>query len=178
MSTTYSPLYPAATAAYTISPENVASSATFTGGVQSDANDNLTNLDADINVTGKWTTNGGTNSTANTAVQTFVVVPMSDDKAGTLIWPDTITGAGAAAKTVTSASILSTLGALVGICNIGDVNQGRTYWSRPFSIVQALGLLVMPTNHVLFVTQNSGQNSHSTSSNHAWWKTRMRWQGV
>lgn len=178
MSTTYSPLYPAGSFTYTIAPEGVASSTSFTSGAQSDEVVNVSNVDADVVVTGKWTTHASSAVTANTSAQAIAVAPLSDDLTTGQVWPDQITASASASRSITSASILSTLGALVGLCNIGDTTANRVYPSRPFSIVQAFGLLFLPTRHALYVTQNSGQSSHSTGSNHAWWGLRQRWQGV
>lgn len=176
MATTYKPVYAAGSTAYTISPANVATSSTFTAGVQSDAVSNISNLDLDYLISGLWTT--GTTPTTNTAVQAWAVPPLSDDLASTVTWPDTITGAGAAAKTITSAGVLSTLGALVGVGNVDSATSNRGYYSRPQSLLMAMGTLTISPRHVLFVAHNSGVNSNTTAGNHAWYYLRVQLQGV
>lgn len=172
MSTTYKPVYTAA-ATYTISPQNVASSTT--AGVQSDAVSNITDLYIDHLVSGFWT--AGTTPTANTLAQAYFVAPLTDDLSSSVTWPDTITGAGAAAKTITSVGILATLGAVVGVCVVDGTTSNRTYPSLPTSAASKFGG-VIPSRHVLFVIHNTAVNSNTTAGNHAWYRLPIQLQGV
>lgn len=173
MSVTYKPVYVAGSTAYTISPENVASSTT--AGVQSDAVSNITNLDLDYLVSGLWTS--GTTPTANTGVQAWCVPPFSDDLSSTVTWPDAITGAGAAAKTITSVGILGALGQVVGSMLVDSATSNRPYYSVPTSIAAMFGW-VLPPRHVLFVIHNTAVTSNATAGNHSWKYLRIQTQGV
>lgn len=174
MATTFKPLYAAGSAAYTISPENVASSSTFTAGVESGVYSNTSNLDEDVLVSGLWT--AGTTPTNNTTVQCWCVPPLTDDLAGTRTWPDVFDGT-ASAETVTSAGVLATLGQVVGAMQIDSTTSNRGYWSAPASIAERFGRIV-PPSHVLYVSHNTGVNSNTTAGNHAWYALRVQRQGV
>lgn len=174
MATTYKPVYVAGSTAYTISPENVATSSTFTGGVESGSVSNISNLDLDYLVSGLWT--AGTTPTANTSVQAWAVPPLSDDLSATVTWPDVFDGT-ASAETVTSAGVLTTLGQVVGGMNVDSATSNRAYYSVPTSLAQRFGW-VLPPRHVLFVAHNSGVNSNTTTANHAWYYLRIQTQGV
>lgn len=174
MSTTFKPLYSAGSAAYTISPENIATSATFVAGVESSVYSNTSHLDEDVLVSGLWTS--GTTPTANTTVQCWCVPPLSDDTAGTRVWPDVFDGT-ANAETVTSAGVLATLGQIVGAMQVDSATSNRGYWSAPTSIAERFGW-VLPPSHVLFVAHNTAVNSNATTGNHAWYALRIQRQGV
>lgn len=173
MSTTYKPLYAATGTAYTISPDNVASSSTFVAGVESGAYSNTSNLYSDVIVSGLWTC--GTTPTTNTSANVYVVPAHTDNIAGTVTWPDVFDGT-ASAETVTSAGVLAGLAYAAGSVYVDSTTSNRAYYFRQFSIRTLLGF--MPTNHVLFVAHNSGVNSNTTAGNHAWYPTGVNDQSV
>ncbi len=161
--------YPAGTTTITISPENVATSATFVAGVESASVSDVTNLDLDHLVSGKWTC--GTTPTINTQVQIWVVACLTDDLA-TPTWPDVFDGT-SSAETVTSAGILQGLGRLGAVLNVDATTSDRIYYCAQFSVAALFGG-VLPTRWVLFIAHNTGVNSNSTSSNHVWQYQRIR----
>lgn len=175
MSTTYKPLY-TATGTYTISPENVASSSSFVAGQESDALSNISNLYVDLLLSGIWTTHASVAVTANTQVQVWVVPPLKDNLAGTVSWPDVFDGAGSA-ETVTSAGILQGCGVLAQVLNVDATTTGRTYPARPVSIAACFNNH-LPSQHVLFIAHNTGQNSNATAGNHYWAYLPIQDQGV
>lgn len=174
MATTFKPLYSAGSTAYSISPENVASNSTFIAGVQSASVSNISNLDEDLLISGLWTS--GTTPTGNTMALCWAVTPLSDNLTGTLIWPDAF-GATSAARSVTSAGILATLGQVVGSMQVDSTTTARGYWSTPTSLAERFGWVPPPT-HVIYVAHNSGVNSNTTTANHAWYYLRVQRQGV
>lgn len=161
--------YPAGTTTITISPENVASQSAFTSGVQSAAIANTGNLDFDHHVSGFWTC--GTTPTINTQAILWVVPCLADDLLGTITWPDQF-GASAAARSVTSASILLGVGAIGRMVNIDSTTSNRTYPFAQFSVASLFGNL--PTNYVLYLAHNSGVNSNSTAGNFVFQYQRFR----
>ena len=162
--------YPAGTATITISPENVATSATFVAGVESNAISNVSNLDLDHLISGTWTS--GTTPTANTQVQIWVVPAQTDNLSGTVTWPDVFDGT-ASAETVTSAGILQGCARLGAVLNVDSNTSNRLYTCAFFSVAALFGGQV-PTNYVLFITHNTAVNSNSTSGNHQWQYQRVR----
>ncbi len=164
--------YPAgsSTTSITIAPQNVATSATFVAGVESDSVSNVSNLDLDHLVSGKWTC--GTTPTINTQVQIWVVAALTDDLASSPTWPDVIDGS-SSAETITSAGILQGLGRLGAVLNVDATNSDRTYYCAQFSVAALFGG-VLPSRYVLFIAHNTGVNSNSTGSNHAWQYQRVR----
>jgi hypothetical protein len=152
---------PAGSVTITIAPQNVATSATFVGGVESDAISNITNLDLDHQVSGVW--RSGTTPTANTQVQIWIVAPISDNLAGTVTWPDVFDGTGSA-ETVTSAGVLQGFGKLGAVCNVDSNTTGRDYAYGPFSVAALFGGF-LPSQYVVFITHNTGVNSDTTSGN-------------
>lgn len=173
MSTTYKPLYTATGTAYTISPENVASSSTLVAGVESGAYNNTSSLYSDVLVSGLWTC--GTTPTSGTTCQVWVVPALTDNIAGTVTWPDVFDGT-ASGETATSAGILAGCAYSAGSVYIDATTSNRAYYFRQFSIRALLGY--MPTNHVLFVSHNSAVNSNTTAGNHAWYPMGINEQGV
>ncbi len=163
-------LFPAGTTTITISPENVASSSTFVAGVESDAISNSTNLDLDHLISGTWTS--GTTPTANTQVQIWVVPAQTDNLSGTVTWPDVFDGTHSA-ETVTSAGILQSCARLGAILNVDSNTSNRLYTCAFFSVASLFGG-ELPTNYVIFVTQNTTANSNSTSGNHQWQYQRIQ----
>lgn len=174
MSTTYKPLYTAGSAAYTVSPENVATSSTFVAGVESNSVSNLSNLYLDILTSGLWTS--GTTPTTNTYVQAWLVLPLSDDFSSTVTWPDVFDGT-ASAETVTSAGILSGLGYPIGTLLVDSNTSNRAYYQKPASLASMVGGIA-PWRHVIFIVHNTGVNSNSTAGNHAWYYVGVQTQGV
>lgn len=162
--------YPAGTATITISPENVATSSTFVAGVESAEISNVSNLDLDHLVSGKW--RSGTTPTANTQVQIWVVPVISDDLSSSVTYPDVFDGT-ASAETVTSAGVLQGLGRLAAVLNVDSNTSARDYFCAPFSVAALFGG-VMPTRYVLFITHNTGVNSDTTSGNFVWKYQRVQ----
>lgn len=170
VSGTFKTVYPAAPTTITIAPENVASSSTFVAGVESDVISNVSNLDVDILISGKWTS--GTTPTANTQVQIWVIPSLTDDLAGTRTWPDVFDGT-ASAETVTSAGVLQGLGRLGAVLNVDTNTTGREYACAAFSVAALFGG-VLPPSFVLFIAHNTGVNSNTTAGNHAWSYQRVQ----
>ncbi len=170
----YKPVY-TATATLTISPENIATSATFVAGVESNAISNVTNLYDDVLISGLWTS--GTTPTASTSVQLYVVPCVTDNLAGTVTWPDVFDGT-ASAETVTSAGVLSGLAVFAGALSVDTNTSNRAYNMRQFPVAAQLFNMVMPTNFVLFLAHNTGANSNATTGNHAWYALGVQWQPV
>lgn len=149
-----------ASSTITIAPQNVASSATFVAGVESDVIDNTSNKDEDILLGGVWT--AGTTPTANTQVQIFVVAARDD----TPTWGDVFDGT-SSAETVTSAGVLAGIAKLAAVLNVDTNTSNRAYECAPFSVAQLFGGVV-PPKFVLFIAHNTGVNSNSTAGNHVW----------
>lgn len=162
--------YPAGTATITIAPQNVATSSTFVAGVESDSISNVSNLDLDHLVSGKW--RSGTTPTANTQVQIWVVPCIVDDLSSSVTWPDVFDGT-SSAETVTSAGILLGLGRILGVLNVDSNTTGRDYFLAPTSVAAMFGGM-LPTRYVLFITHNTGVNSDTTGSNFVWYYQRIR----
>jgi len=161
--TTYKEAF-TASATLTIAPQNVATSATFVAGVESDVISNLSTLYADVLVSGKWTC--GTTPTVNTQVQVWVYAPITDNLASTITYPDVIDGT-SSAETFTSLAILQGGLKLAAVLSVDTTTSDRTYPCAPFSVAALFGGR-MPTRWGLFVTHNTGVNSNSTAGNHAW----------
>lgn len=164
MSTTTASISYTASATITIAPENVASSSSFVAGVESNVIDNRTNKYADALVSGKWTC--GTTPTANTQVQIWVYAPISDDLSSSVTYPDVIDGT-SSAETFTSAGVLRGALKLAATLDVDSTTSNRTYDCAPFSVAALFGGR-MPSRWGLFITHNTGVNSNSTGSNHAW----------
>lgn len=149
----------AASATITIAPENVATSSTFVGGVESNVIDNTSNLYVDAIVGGTWTC--GTTPTAGT--QVLIYVGSVRDDAPT--YPDVFDGT-SSAETLTSAGVGQGFLKLGGVLNIDSATSNRAY-DCAFSVAQLFGG-VMPLKWFLFITHNTGVNSNTTSGNHVW----------
>lgn len=162
--------YPAGTVTITISPENVATSATFVGGVESGAISNTTNLDLDHQISGFWTC--GTTPTANTQVQIWVIPCLTDNLSGTITWPDVFDGT-ASAETATSAGVLQGLGRIGASLNVDAATSNVNYPCAKFSVAALFGGF-LPTNYVIFITHNTGVNSNTTAGNHVWQYQRIQ----
>lgn len=155
----------AASATITIAPENVASSADWTAGVESTVIDNSTNKYVDALVSGKWT--AGTTPTANTTVCVYAYAQQDD----TPTYQDVFDGT-SSAETITSAGVLTGVVRLLGTLNVSTNTSDRAYYLAPTSVAQAFGG-VLPQRWGLFISHNSGVNSNSTAGNHVW-----KYQGI
>jgi hypothetical protein len=145
-------------ATITIAPENVASSTTRVAGVESTA---IAPSDPvlDCIVEGLWT--AGTSPTVDTFVDVWVYASFQ----ATPVYPDTIDGT-ASAETLTSENVRNAglrKAATIRLDNTSD----RAYRIAPFSIASLFGGQ-LPKAWGLFITHNSGVNSHATSGNHVW----------
>jgi len=162
--------YPAGTVTITIAPQNVATSATFVAGVESDSISNVTNLDLDHQVSGSWT--AGTTPTINTQVQIWIVPCLSDDLASSVVWPDVFDGT-SSAETVQSAGTLQGLARLGATLNVDATTSNLTYYCAKFSVAALFGGF-LPTRYVLFITHNTGATSNSTGALFVWQYQRIQ----
>lgn len=149
-----------ASTTFTIAPENVASSATFVAGVESNVYDNTTNKDLDVLVAGTWT--AGTTPTTATQVRVYVFAVRDD----TPTYPDVMDGTGSA-ETLTSAGVGDGFLRLGAAANVDSATSNRVYDLGPFSVAQLFGG-VMPNKFGIFITHNTGVNSNTTAGNHVW----------
>lgn len=157
----------ASPATITISPENVASSSDWTAGVESAAVDNSSNLYVDALVSGKWTC--GTTPTINTTVSIYVYAQHDDSPT----YQDVFDGT-ASAETVTSAGVLAGVVRLLGTLSVSATTSDRAYYLAPTSVAQCFGG-ILPKRWGLFISHNSGVNSNSTSGNHEWKYTGIKY---
>ena len=128
---TVTPSY-SAYATITIAPENVASSATWVAGVESDAVNNSTNLYVDALVSGVWRC--GTTPTANTECRIYVYAQQDD----TPTYQDVFDGT-SSAETVTSAGVLVGVVKLLGTLYIDATTSNRDYFLAPTSVAERFG---------------------------------------
>lgn len=155
----------AASATITIAPENVATSADWTAGVESNIVDNSTNKYVDALVSGFWT--AGTTPTANTTVAIYAYAQQDD----TPTYPDVLDGT-SSAETITSAGVLSGALRLLGTLNVSANTSNRSYYLAPTSVAQAFGG-ILPQRWGIFIAHNTGVNSNTTAGNFVW-----KYQGV
>lgn len=147
-------------AAYTITLGALATSSTLVAGRESTAVSNTTNLYLDYLTGGKAQI--GTTPTTNTSMELWVYGSVND----TPTYPDVLDGTDSA-ETITSAGIkYSALRLLVSMA-VDSNTSNRDYWMAPSSIAAAHGGLV-PKNHGLFFTHNTGVNLNATDGNHVW----------
>lgn len=156
----------AASATITISPENVASSASFVAGVESAVIDNTSNKYIDAMIGGRWTC--GTTPTINTQVLIYVGSVRDD----TPTYPDVFDGT-ASAETITSAGVGAGFLKLGAILTVDATTSDRAY-DAVFSVAQLFGG-IMPLKWFLFITHNTGVNSNSTAGNHVWKYTGIKY---
>lgn len=173
MATTFTPAY-TASAAITIAPENVASSATFIAGVESDVVSNISNLFDDVLVSGQWT--AGTTPTAGTVVQIFVYAPMSDDLSSSVTYPDVLDGTGSA-ETFTSAGVMAGAIKFAAALYVDANTSNRVYYCAPFSVAALFGYQ-MPSRWGLYISHNTAVNSNSTAGNHIWKYLGVKYVGT
>jgi len=130
----------------TCSVASVASSSTWVAGQESNEIDNTTNKYDDALVQGKITV--GTTPTASTLI--LVYVWGSDTSAGVR---DGFLRLGAAIV-------------------VDATTSNRSYWFGPFSVADLFGQV--PRFWGLFVTHNTGANLNSTSGNHSFTYTGIK----
>lgn len=147
-----------ASSTITISPQNIASSTGFTGGVESNVYDNTTNKDVDVLLAGLWTC--GTTPTIDTQCRIYVGAPRDD----TPTYPDVFDGTGSA-ETVTSAGVGRGFLRLAATIDIDTTTSDRGYPYGPVSVADLFGG-TLPPKFFVFVAHNSGVNSNSTAGNH------------
>jgi hypothetical protein len=164
MATTFKPLY-RANGAKTITLASLATDANLLTGEQSDEFDNTANLDADILLSGKITT--GTSPAANKEIDLWIFAWDAQAAA----YPDVITGAGTAGKTLTAAEVRNAGGKLLKSILVNATSNVTYYFSN--ESVAALFGGRLPNKFVVFVVQNTGAALHATAGNHA-----LDWQGV
>jgi hypothetical protein len=169
MATTFKPSY-ASGAAVTITLASLASSSDFTAGRQSNEVDNTTNLYDDLLVSGKVTT--GSSPVSPNQINIYVAAWDAQANA----YPDVITGAGDAAKTFTSANVLTGAVKVLKALLI-DSTSNRTYYYSNESVAALFGG-VLPQKVVFFVSQDSTVNLNATGGNHALDIQGIQWQGV
>lgn len=160
---TYKPVY-TASQTITIAPAGVASSSTFSAGVESDVISNLSTRYTDVLVSGAWT--AGTTPTSGTQVQIWVYAPISDNLAATVTYPDVLDGT-SSAETITSAGVLNGALRLGAVLFVDSNTSDRKYFCAPFSIAALFGGR-LPTRWGLFITHNTAVNSNATAGNHEW----------
>lgn len=174
MATTYKPLYTASAAvgwgASNASLNALASSATRVAGAQSDQIDNTTNLYDDLLISGSFKL--GTTPTVSTQIDIWVFASKDASSA----YPDTITGAGTAAKTLTSENVRNSGGKLLKSILV-DATTGRVYDFSNESVAALFGG-VLPQKIVLFVAHNTGAAFDASSSGGQMNMLGVQWQGV
>lgn len=160
MATTFKPVYIATAAvgwgSANVSLNALASSTTRTVGAQSDQIDNTSNLYDDIMLSGSFKV--GTTPTANTQIDVWVFAC----KDGSSAYPDTITGAGTGAITLTSENVRNAAGKLLKSILV-DTTTGRVYHFSNESIAALFGG-ILPQKIVIFVSHNNGAAFDASSS--------------
>jgi hypothetical protein len=149
MTTTYKELLAAtASLSFGTTLNSLASSATRVAGAQSAEFDNSVNLYDDVLLSGN--VKMGTSPTASTQVDIWVFAC----KDGSTAYPDVITNAGAAAKTLTSENVRNAGGRLLKSILV-DSTTGRVYDFSNESVAALFGG-VLPAKFVVFITHNTG----------------------
>lgn len=170
MATVFQPKYAAsASVNFSTNLNSLGSSSTWVAGVQSDQIDNSSNLYDDVLLSGQIKL--GTSPAASSQINIYVVACMD---AGST-YPDTITGAGTAAKTWTSANVQNA-GAKLLKSMLTDSTTGRIYYFSNESVAALFGGVV-PQKFIVFVAQNTGaalDGSAGGSMN----ALGVQWQGV
>jgi hypothetical protein len=147
-----------ASSALTITLASLATSAGGVAGRASSVVDNTTNLYQDYLLSGGISV--GTTPTANTVIEVWAI-PVLDD---TPTWPDTFTGGGDAAVTVTSRGVLFGFGKLVSSLQVDAATSNVKY---PFegSVRAAFGGS-LPKKFLIWVVNISGVALNATGGNH------------
>jgi hypothetical protein len=151
-----------ASAAFTFGFENLASSATYVAGRESTAVSNTSNLYLDYFIGGKAT--AGTSPTAARVMLFFAYGSVND----TPLYVDVLDGTDSA-ETITSTDILNA--AVKKIMQTGTSNTSdRVYWFSPTSLGEVYGW-ILPKNFGLYGAHDTGVNTNTTASNHAFYYT-------
>lgn len=155
---TVAPVYRGSTT-LSIAPEGVASSPGFVAGVESAVYDNTSNKDVDVLIGGVWTS--GTTPTANTQVLIYLFAVRDDAPT----YPDVFDGT-SSAETLTSAGVGRGFLQLAASIDVDAATSNRPYdvW---FSAKRVFGG-TLPPKFGMFITHNTGVNSHATAGNHVW----------
>lgn len=148
----------AASAAVTIAPASLASSAGFTAGVESTAVDNSTNKYVDALLAGYITV--GTTPTANTQILVYLFGARNDTPA----YPDVMDGT-SSAETITSAGVGRGYLKLAATLDVDTATSDRAYPFGPVSVAQFFGGN-MPRYWGVFVAHNTGVALNATAGNH------------
>lgn len=141
----------------TITLASLASDTNLLAGRQSSEIDNTTVRALDYLISGKITT--GTSPTGG-SIEIWAVG--SFDNVG--LYPDTITNAGDAAKTLTTGTKTGFVRLVAAIAP--NTTSNVTYPFAPISLASLFGSSVCPPRFVLFVVQSSGVALNATAANH------------
>lgn len=142
----------------TMDLSSLATSATWTAGVESAEIDNTTNKYDDALVQGKVTV--GTTPTANTSINIYV---WGADTSLATTALDVLDGT-ASAVTLTNTGVLGSALRLGAVINVLVNTSNVTYNIAPFSVAQLFGGN-MPKYWGLFAAHNSGVNLNATNNN-------------
>ncbi len=136
--------------AITFDLSSLGSSSTFLSGRESNEVDNTATgyIDAIVNVKGVV----GHASTAPTVGQQISIWVWGADTSLATTAIDVLDGADSA-ETLSHAAVLNALGWAAG-SGVTVATAGLTYYFQPFSVAEALGLLVLPKFWGLFVSHN------------------------
>jgi len=174
MATIYEPKYAAnigvGWGASNASLNALASSSTRTAGAQSDQVDNSSNLYDDMLISGSFKL--GTSPTAGKQVDVWIFACKDAGSA----YPDVITGAGTAAKTLTSENVRNAGGKLLKSIQV-DSTTGRVYDFSNESVAALFGG-VLPQKFVIFVAHDTGVALDASSSGGQMNMLGVQWQGV
>lgn len=133
---------------------SVASSSTLTGGWESGAVDNTTNLYLDYLVSGKITV--GSSPTDLKEIRVYAVAMLDDST-----WPDVFDGT-ESTETVTDEEIRDGCCKLLAVMST-DSTTNDAYFFGPVSVAQAFGG-VCPAKFAIFITHNTGVNLHASAN--------------
>jgi len=145
-------------AAYTITLASLASSSTWLAGRESTAIANTTAKDLDYLIAAKITV--GTTPTTGTVIEVWAHGSFND----TPTYADVLAGTDAAA-TLTSAAIKQSGLAPLAFLGVDATTSNRVYPMRPTALSPLFGGIV-PKNHGIFVTHNTGVALNATGGNH------------
>lgn len=147
----------------------LASSSTFVIGRESTEIDNSTNKYDDAIVEGKVTV--GTSPTANTEIQIWVYASFHTAMATNAV--DVLDGTDSD-ETMNSAGVRGSALRLGARIDVDTTTTNRTYWFTPFSVAELFGGQ-MPKFWGIFVTHNTGVALNSTSGNHEFSYTGIKY---
>lgn len=135
--------------------DGLAASSTWVAGWQSDVIDNTSNLYEDFRVTAKLTAESA--GLAAGEIRMYLVGPLDDTT-----WPDTITGAGQAAKTITDTEIRDAI-CKWGASTATDTTASRVYYLDCES-AKAVFRGFLPKKFIIFITQSTGTTLETTGN--------------